>query len=369
MSMKMDRRRALALCGAALAALPKVWASDTLAAASKLYHDAIVIDGNLVASMFNDGAVLNAATLAALRSSGLTAMKLTLGGSDADFSGASGDIDEIDKHIANNPGVFCKVIRVADIAAAKHSKRVGITYSFEAASMHEGRIDRIDHFRSRGVRVMGLSYNLRSPFGTGTLVKENSGLTPLGRVAVSRMNALGITVDLSHSDEPTSFQALAESSRPVLITHAGSSAVHPHPRNKSDRLLRAVADKGGVTGVYDLSFLGDYPANPTLDTYMRHVTHMLDVCGEEHVGIGSDTTFSSFDTSPASMSQWNKGEEQRKTAGIMAPEEGPMPYVQGLNDPNRWNVIATELARRHYSSNGIDGVLDRNLQRVFAETW
>jgi membrane dipeptidase len=270
MTGNIDRRGMLTLCGAALAAPTKLWAT----AADKLYRDAIVIDGNLVATMFDDGPTVNAATAAMVRASGLTAMKQTLGGSGGDFAATTQEIDEMDGNIAKNPDLISKILNVGDFAAAKISKRVGIIYSFEAASMHEGRIDRIDHFRSRGVRVMGLSYNGRSPFGTGTLVKNGEGLTELGHQAIERMNKLGVSVDLSHSDEPTGFQALARSNRPVLITHAGSSAVHPHPRNKSDRLLRAVAEKGGVTGVYDLSYLGDYPANPSLDTYMHHLTHM-----------------------------------------------------------------------------------------------
>jgi len=77
---------------------------------------------------------------------------------------------------------------------------------------------------------------------------------------------------------------------------------------------------------------------------------MSEIRGEEQVDIGSDTTFSASDTSAASMVEWNKGDEQRKAAGIMAPEEGPVPYVQGLNGPDRWEVIATELARRRYAS-------------------
>ena len=367
MAERLNRRDMLTLCGAALATPGAAFASVTTS--QRIYRNAIVIDGNLVASMLNGAAVLDKAAVQEIRGSGLTVMKQTLGGSGGNFAETTQEMDDMDLSISKNAGVISKVLQVGDIDAAKHSGRLGIIYSFETASMHEGRLDRIDHFRGRGVRVMGLSYNLRSPFGTGTLVKENNGLTPLGREAVGRMNKLGITIDLSHSDEPTGFQALVASARPVLITHAGSSAVHPHPRNKSDTLLRAVADKGGVTGVYDLSYLGDYPANPTLDTYMRHLTHMLDVCGDEHVGIGSDTTFSAFDTSAESMVEWNKGEALRKAAGVMAPEEGPMPYVVGLNGPNRWEVIAGELVRRRYTARTIDRVLGSNFQRVFRETW
>jgi membrane dipeptidase len=165
MTRTIDRRTALALCGAALAAPSMPWAVERAAAAGRLFRDAIVIDGNLVASMFDDSGNVDAATAASVRGCGLTVMKQTLGGSGGDFKAASEDIDEMDRNIARNPGQVCKILNVGDIAAAKRSRRLGVIYSFEAGSMHEGRIDRIDHFRGRGVRVMGLSYNLRSPFG------------------------------------------------------------------------------------------------------------------------------------------------------------------------------------------------------------
>jgi membrane dipeptidase len=246
---------------------------------------------------------------------------------------------------------------------------MGIIYSFESANMHEGRIDRIAEFRRRGVRIMGLSYNPGSPFGSGTMSKANLGLTSPGHDAVTEMNNQGISVDLSHSDEPTSFQAIAASRRPVIITHAGCAAVHRHPRNKSDKLLRAVAEKGGVIGIYDLSYLGDYPANPSLDTYMRHLTHALDVCGEDHVGIGSDTSLLAPDMSPAGIASWNQGEAERKAQGVAAPEEGPLPYVRGLESETRWRVIAAELSRRGYSFRVLEKVLGLNFERAFSETW
>lgn len=336
---------------------------------SALYGKATVIDGNLVADMLNDDANIDAATAAKIRASGLTALKQSLGGAGDGYADTVADITHLDGAIAKNADLFMQVADVSDIGAAKKTGRVGIIYSFESANMHEGRIDRIAEFRQRGVRVMGLSYNPGSAFGSGTMSKSDLGLTALGRDAVADMNGRGVTVDLSHSDEPTSLQAIAASRRPVIITHAGCAAVHRHPRNKSDALLRAVAEKGGVIGIYDLSYLGDYPANPSLDTYMRHLTHALDICGEEHVGIGSDTGLLAPDMSPAGIAAWNKGEEERKAQGVAAPEEGPLPYVRGLESETRWQVIAAELSRRGYSARVIEKVLGSNFERAFSETW
>ena len=216
---------------------------------------------------------------------------------------------------------------------------------------------------------MGLSYNLDTPFASGVMSKAHGGLTPLGREAVARMNALNVTVDVSHSDEPSSLAAVAASAKPVLITHAGCAAVHPHPRNKSDALLRALAERGGVLGIYELSYLTTAPVQPTIAVYMAHLTHALDVMGEDHVGIGSDALLTRFDTSPASMNRWNAETARRKATGVAAPGEGPPPFVVGLNRPDRYVVIAEALMKRGYQARTVEKVLGGNFARVFAETW
>ena len=94
-------------------------------------------------------------------------------------------------------------------------------------------------FRDLGVRVMQLSYNRKSPFAAGVMEPDGGGLTPLGREAVKEMNKLGIAIDISHANPATTADVLALSSQPVVMTHAGSAAVHAHPRNKSDEQLRS----------------------------------------------------------------------------------------------------------------------------------
>ncbi len=362
---RYSRRSLLTGCGAVIASAPL---SARLALAQTA-QDTFVIDGNLVADLLTKDAVISQSIASEVRNSGLTAFKQSLGGSGENFSDASIEIAETKKAILRNAALFTQVEQASDFRALKNSGRVGIILSFEAASMFEGKVDQIDHFRSLGVRVMGLSYNKGSPFGSGILPTSSRGLTELGRQAVERMNHVGVTIDLSHSDEPTSFEAVSTSNRPLAVTHAGCAAVHPHPRNKSDALLRAVANKGGVVGIFELSFLGNYPENPTVDIYMNHLLHALNVCGEEHVGIGSDTNLLAVDTSPSFVADWAKNEAVRKAAGVLTPEEGPLPFVQGLNGPFRWRKIADQLRQRGYSSRTVDRVMGMNFYRVFKETW
>jgi len=366
-----DRRRFLKMSAAFAAGLvlARTSGARTAAAAPSRYRGAIIIDGNLVPPI-DDAAPLDRATAIAVKSSGLTALKATIGGSTGDFAQTTAMLDGYDAGIRLSPDVFMKIGRATDFQLAKRSGKVGIIYSFEGVEMLEGKLDRIDHFLARGVRVMQLSYNRPSVFASGVLTPQPSaGLTVLGRDAVHRMNAIGVSLDLSHCDEPSTLAALAASSKPALITHAGCDAVHAHPRNKSDAVLRATADKGGVVGIYDLSFLAPAPKQPTLDDYLRHMSHALDVCGEDHVGIGSDALLMPFDTSPESMAEWNKDIEARKASGVGAPGEGPPPFVVGLNRPDRCFLIADALEQRGYKARTIEKVLGLNFQRVFADTW
>lgn len=362
-------RRSLLAGAAALVAAPAFAAERVSAEARRLYRDAIVIDGNLVAPL-DPTAPLDATLRTQVKASGLTAFKMTLGGPGRqNRAETTEECGLVDKAIALNSDLFTRVRKIEDIAAAKQSGKIGFIASFEAGEMLEGQVDAIDHFRTLDVLVMGLSYNLTTPFGSGVMSKDPTGLTDLGRQAVERMNRLGVTLDVSHSDETTGFAAIAASTKPVLVTHAGAGAIRPHPRNKSDRFIRALADRGGVIGVFDLSYISIAPEQPSLAAYMGHLTHALNRAGEDHVGIGSDTILTPFDVSPESMKAWDEETARRQASGVAAPGEGPPPFVTGLNRSDRCAVIADQLLRRGYPARVAEKVLGANFHRVFAETW
>lgn len=183
------------------------------------------------------------------------------------------------------------------------------------------------------------------------------------------MNAIGITIDLSHANESTTSDVLATSSKPVIVSHAGCAAIHPHPRNKTDDQLRRLADQGGVLGIYDMPYLAASPKQPTIDDYMAHMEHALKVAGEDHVGIGSDVPIKPFDTSPKGMAEFNKSEEERQKSGLAAPEEDRPLYAVGLNIPRKLEVIAGQLLKRGYSVAIVGKILGGNFVRVLTETW
>lgn len=368
-SFNTDRRAFLA-ASAALAFTPGVArATEADDAIARLYRSAMVINGNLVGP-FDDAAPLDQTTADQVRASGLTAFKMTIGGPNGGYDDVNTDIAAFDKAIEMSAGLYMKIATADDLLAAKRTGRVGVIYSFEAADMLKGQVDTIDHFSALGVRVMQLSYNTVSPFASGVMAPQPSeGLTPLGHDAVARMNASGVTLDLSHADERSSLEAVAASTRPVAITHAGCAAVYAHPRNKSDAVLRAVADKGGIVGIYELSYISAGPEQQSVDDYLAHLLHALSVCGEDHVGIGSDAILTPFDISPESMAEWDASIEARRVAGVAAPGEGRPPFVEGLNRPDRCEVIARALLAHGQPIRVVEKVLGANFQRIFSETW
>ncbi len=354
----------LLFSGAIAACSPDSQNAEAVAPARRL-----MINCNMVIAFDGEGSVSDDLKNN-IRESGLCATKISMGGSGGSYAATLEELAAYDAAIADNADIFQSIASVADIDEAYASQRLGIIKSFEAATMHDGQPARIAEFAGHGVKVMQLGYNTTSPFGAGVMSVDGPlGLSDLGREAVTVMQENGVLLDLSHAHEQTMFDAIAAAKRPVAVTHSGCSGVYQHQRNKSDKALKSVADTGGVVGIYELSYLTPDNEQTPLSAYVAHLSHALKVCGEDHVGIGSDAVLPAFDVSPESIAQWDAVNAARKEAGIAAPGEGPMPFVVGLNGPQRMYVIADELKKLGYAESAIDKVLGLNFKRVFRDTW
>jgi membrane dipeptidase len=355
--------------GAALAQPREAPAEAAVSAqARRLYQRSLILDANSSPPR-GERLPLPQADLDLVRGSGLSVIKLSLGGINSDFAHTVAEIAQVEQLIEVHPAYFTRVRVAADMARAKKEGKVGIIFSFESVEMLGGQLSSLEVFRGLGVRVMQLSYNRKSPFAAGVMEPGAGGLTPLGRDAVREMNRLGIAVDLSHANPATTSDALSLSAKPPVMTHAGCAAVHTHPRNKTDEQLRALAAKGGVVGIFDLPYLTASPRQPTVDDYIDHLEHALRVAGEEHVGIGSDVGITPFDTGPAGMADFAKELKERRDAGLSAPEEDRPTYVVGLNVPNRIEIVADRLLKRGFSAAVTEKVVGANFARVFTEIW
>ena len=335
-------------------------------AIASLYKNAIVID-SLCAPLTDPDAPITPDVLQAVRQSGITAVNFTI--SDPTFEGTVGNIALVESLVEQHPEAFLTVRLHSDIARAKRENKIGIMQGFQYTAFLEEKPDRIEMFRQLGVRIMQLTYNNRSIFGDGCLEPGNAGLSKAGIAAVKKMNDVGVAVDLSHSGYRTTSDGIAQSAKPVLISHSGCAAVYAHPRNKPDEILKALADRGGYFGVYLMPYVVASPTVPTREHVLDHVLHAINVCGADHVGIGSDGSIQKTVLTPEQKAAFDQDIARRKKLGIGAPGEDRYPYVPDLNGPDHMEVIAIELAKRGQPTAVIEKVLGANFQRVIGEIW
>ena len=368
----MNRREfhlfALKLSAAALFA-PRVFARPPAGASAdigELYKKAVVID-SLCGIMVDPEKPASPELLAAIRQSGVTAVNCTI--SERDFEGTVKSLGFVEALAENYPKTFSIIRKYSDIARAKQGGQVGIIPGFQYTDFLEQDPGRIAAFRNLGVRIMQITYNKRSIFGDGCLEPGNAGLSTAGLAAVKMMNELGVGVDLSHSGYRTTAEAIGASSKPALITHSGCAAVYPHPRNKPDEILKSLANRGGYFGVYLMPYLVASPTVPTREHVLDHLLHAINVCGADHVGIGSDNTIERVALTPAQKAAFDADIARRKQIGVGAPGEDRYPYVPDLNGPDHMEIIAAELARRGQLSSTIEKVLGANFQRTLGDIW
>jgi membrane dipeptidase len=331
-----------------------------------LYRKTIVID-SLCSPFTSEDGLPGAAAVEVVRGSGITAINFTV--SAPTFEDTVNNLALVDALVEQSPGVFMVVRQYSDIARATREGKIGIMPGFQYTQFLESDPARIETFRELGVRIMQLTYNNRSTFGDGCLEPGNAGLSKAGLAAVKKMNELGVAIDLSHSGYRTTSEAIEASAKPVLISHSGCAAVNAHPRNKPDEVMKALADKGGYFGVYLMPYLVASPTVPTRQHVLDHLVHAINVCGADHIGIGSDGSIQAVQLNAEQKKAFDEDIARRKKLGIGAPGEDRYPYVPDLTGPDHMEVIAAELQKRGQPLAVIEKVLGANFQRVIGEIW
>lgn len=316
---------------------------------------------------------LSPRVLAEAHASGLTAVNITLGyvsGPDDPFEASVRDIAATDALVRAHERDVMKILTAADIRRAKAEKKIGLIYGFQNGAMMGNDVKRVDIFADLGVRIFQLTYNPANQLGDGSMAPENRGLTPFGREVVARLNARKVMVDLSHSGEQTCLDAARASTMPISINHTGCRAVTNLPRNKTDAELRLVAERGGFIGIYFMPFL-NASGHATAQEVVAHIDHAVHVCGEDHVGIGTDGPVTQIDDLNAYQVVLAKEIAQRKAAGISAAGERPdtYPFVVDLRGPQQFHRLMQLFAQKGYSSGRIEKVLGLNFLRYAETVW
>jgi membrane dipeptidase len=256
---------------------------------------------------------------------------------------------------------------VQDIKDAHATGRLALVAGLEAATMIENELDRIDILYGFGVRQMGIAYSEANSLGSGLKEVRDGGLTAFGRAAVERMNRVGMAIDISHSGDQTCLDVIAQSSVPVFITHAGSRTVWDSNRMKSDEVIVACAERGGVIGLEAAPHTTLSAAHPqhSLESVMDHFTHIVDLIGIDHVAFGPDTMFGDH----AGLHKMFNAAMSLDAAH--AKQKFPkVEYVDGLENPAEcfYNIIGW-LVEHDYSDEDIRKVVGTNILRVLDQVW
>ena len=251
-----------------------------------------------------------------------------------------------------------------DVRRARKEGRTAIFFGFQNPSPIEDDIGLVEICHMLGARFMQLTYNNQSLLATGCYESEDTGLTRMGRAVVAEMNRVGLVVDMSHSAERSTLEAIEASSRPIAITHANPAFWHPARRNKSDDVLRSLGESGGMLGFSLYPHHLRNGSDCTLSDFCEMVARTADLMGARNIGIGTDLCQDQPDSVVEWMrvGRWTKdidyGEGSATNAGFPA-----MP--DWFRDNRHFVALAEGLTRQGFSESEIAGIMGENWLTFF----
>ena len=253
-----------------------------------------------------------------------------------------------------------------DIEKANSEKKTAIFFGFQNCSPIEDDITLIEKVYEHGCRFMQLTYNNQSLLATGCYEKNDSGVTNFGREAIKEMNRVGIVIDMSHSAEKSTFDAIEISEKPIAITHANPSFWFKAIRNKSNDLLKVLASSGGMLG------LSLYPhhlkngSNCTLENFCEMIARTAEIMETKNIGIGSDLCINH----PDSVVEWMRNGRwaKNKNYGEGSKNKPGFPkQPDWFLDARGFNNIEMGLKKVGFNEDEINGILGNNWYNFYKE--
>lgn len=321
--------------------------------AMQLHRDSIIIDG-LNASNFYEPQVFDR-----LRAGGVTAVNTTVA--------AWHNLPETMQSIADMLYMIearddlMQVRQADDIEKAQAANKLGIIFGFQDTAPLGDSLRMLAVYRELGVRIIQLTYNHTNLVGSGNLIPDDAGLTAFGRAVIAEMNRLGILVDLSHCGVRTTMDAIQASEKPAAFTHANPFALCPHPRNKRDDALKALAEKGGVAGVVVFAPMLNGAGSATLDEYLQRVDYLVNLIGVDHVGIGPDFM---EEMTPEVSARALRG----MPADVVAKFQAVQP-TQGFESISACANVTAGLLARGYRVEDVKKIMGGNWLRLYRQVW
>ena len=292
------------------------------------------------------------------REAGLNAVHVTLVYHE-DYDEFLQRVKEWDRFFEENSDLIFLGKTFKDITKAQSENKTAIFFGFQNCSPIEDDINLIEKVHELGCRFMQLTYNNQSLLATGCYEKNDSGVTNFGREAIKEMNRVGIVVDMSHSAEKSTLDAIEISEKPIAITHANPSFWHEALRNKSDFLLRKLSESGGILGLSLYSHHLKDGTNCKLENFCEMVAKTAEIMDVNNIGIGSDLCLNQ----PDSVVEWmrngtwskskNYGEGSKKKPGFPKQPEWFL-------DARGFDNLETGLKKVGFNKEEVEGILGNN---------
>ncbi len=295
--------------------------------------------------------------LARYRRAGADAVTINIGDSHVPLEVLKRMADAIRDFVQANPNDYVLGLTTTDMRAAKAAGRLAVCLDIEGVFSFDGDASLVEHFYGLGVRWMLLVYNRRNLAGSGCHDGEDTGLTAHGRAILAEMDRVGMIKCCSHAGYRTAREILEATDRPVIFSHSNPRALHDHPRNIPDDLIRACAATGGVVGINGIGlFLGN--RQPTAADVVRHADYVARLVGARHVAIALDYMVRSGELQ----------EPGRASTAMWPPEWG---YGSGSKNlpPEALPAIADGLSGLGYTDADVSGILGDNWMRVADAVW
>jgi membrane dipeptidase len=245
----------------------------------------------------------------------------------------------------------CQIRSPADLDAVERGEKIGLMLSLEGVEAFGVEIWPADVFHELGVRMAGLTWNMRNAFSDGA-AEEGGGLSRVGRELVDRLVSLGVILDLAHASTGAFAQILDRvAGHPVIYSHGGCRTVLETPRNLDDAQLRALADAGGLFGLM-LHPIAIGPEQRTIVGVIAHLEHAAETMGVEHVCLGGDFTRRLWETMPVPA---------MPNDGLTPPGHEAGAGIEGLTGPECYPALVAALHARGWAEADVDAVASENL--------
>ena len=276
-----------------------------------------------------------------------------------DFNEFKNVLKTWDKNFKENKELIFLGKNYSDIDLAKKEKKTAIFFGFQNCSPIEDNIDLVSKVHELGCRFMQLTYNNQSLLATGCYEKNDSGVTNFGKEVIKEMNRCGIVVDMSHSAEKSTFDAIDISKKPIAITHANPSFWYEAKRNKSNDLLKTLAKNDGMLGLSLYAHHLKNGTNCTLESFCEMVARTVEIMGIKNIGIGSDLCLKQ----PNSIVEWMRNGTWTKTRNYGEGSKNKPEFPKQPSwflDSRGFNNLEIGLKKVGFNEDDVNDILGNN---------